>query len=329
MVGQGFQPTLEIFELLVTILTRRRMWRRSWEVITEMERFGVPMSIRVINSLLTVKILEEGVEDKSARRWFEGMLKKHGVQADTASITIFLRHAVKHCGRDEFERVEGLVEGVLSDLSIKKDFILYDLVIRFYANNGYLNLAMKKFDEMRMEGIKPWPNIFGDLLGAFLVRDELEGVEMVLELMRMFDLEPDRFMYARLMDAYTKAGDLEGAQRCFEMMRLQADEGVAFEEAIERTVGVGFDRRRDDDGRDLPPRERRKKPRVRYDEALLRRLLTGLRDSGARAEEVLEVYGRMGKRTKTRLDAAGYAQLLRICAEEGEYEIMQGVWRDM
>ncbi|GAQ82989.1 putative Pentatricopeptide repeat domain containing protein [Klebsormidium nitens] len=213
----SFQKELDeqVYNILGDAYAKLGDWESVQTLIRTMEKKGVRPSVITVNTLLD-GMGRGDAPLRSLMEVYEGMLRAGGrPSSHTYSIL------VKACGLrgdlTALDRVWGEMYGNPDWVnSTDKDRVkVYDTVLSVYAERGLVSDALRVFQEIKRQGLKPDRVTYNLLVSALGRSGQLAEAEKILTVMVKDGCPPNVYSYIALMEAYLSAGQLMKVDEVF------------------------------------------------------------------------------------------------------------------
>jgi len=192
------------WNVIIRAYTRQGITGEALALLHQMQQTGIePNHITfasVLPSCVDLAALEQ-VHDRIIKSGFQS-----DVFVESALVDMYAKCGRIQNARDIFDKMR------------QRDVVSWAVMIAGYAQNGFAEDALKLYQRMKVEGVKPNLKIFTSLLPACANLAALEqGREIHEEIIRS-GFKPDLFVENALVDMYAKCGNIEKAREVFNKM---------------------------------------------------------------------------------------------------------------
>ncbi|KAM6550487.1 hypothetical protein CsatB_000295 [Cannabis sativa] len=152
----------------------------------------------MIQGLVSVDCFQDALE-------FYRSMQREGFSPDSFTYPLVLK---AYCGLCDVQLGLRVVHSLVLKSGFEKDVFVSNSLLGFYSKFGYLESALKVFDEMSERNVVSWTIMIS---GYVSVGRFSEAVTMFMRSVEM-GLRPDGFNLVRVLSACTRLGDLRSAE---------------------------------------------------------------------------------------------------------------------
>jgi pentatricopeptide repeat protein len=211
MSSQTLLPSVMVWEEKISILFKEKNLLEIFKLIKHLEKIEVPLSVKPYNQALSLLIKERDRDDDILNFWTE--MHEKSIKLDVNSFVPM----IQYCSyKGEFEKAFFYYDE-LKGLGIVPTKEIFIQLLRSAARapvwiHGYEDSISDVLYELEANEIVPDAVIYNEIIRAYAETGDSLSAEFYFWEMKRKGLELDKYIYGSLLDAYAKAQSI-GAPR--------------------------------------------------------------------------------------------------------------------
>ena len=209
---RNFQHDATTYMALIHCLVETGLVGELWKTIQDMVRSTSVISPAELSDI--VKILGKAkMVNKALSIFYQAKGRKCIPNAATYNSIILMLMQEGH-----YEKVHELYHEMCSEGNCLPDTVTYSALISAFAKLNRDDSAIRLFEEMKENGLRPIAKIYTTLMGIYFKLGKVEEALGIVQEMRVQRCPPTVFTYTELIRGLGKAGRVEDAYKIYKNM---------------------------------------------------------------------------------------------------------------